>query len=143
MKSTLGAPLPRRQRKGDAGYDLYLPEDVTFKESGMPARNVTIDTGIIMEEGDIPYGAVMLLFPRSSLGTNYGLQLANTVGVIDSGYRDTIKATMRVTDPSVDILRLQKGDRFLQGVIVPYGTIYGEEEPAEERTGGYGSTGRQ
>ena len=83
----------------------------------------------------------MLLFPRSSLGTQYGLQFLNTVGVIDSGYRDTIKATMCVTDPTLDILRLKKGTRFMQGVIVPFATIPEEEPPTEERTGGYGSTG--
>lgn len=133
--------LPRRARKGDAGYDFVLPEDVTFKESGKRPHKVTIDTGIMMEDGDIPEGHVMLLFPRSSLGTQYGLQFLNTVGVIDSGYRDTIKATMCVTDPTLDILRLKKGTRFMQGVIVAFATIPGEEPPTEERTGGYGSTG--
>ena len=143
MKSVFGKELPRRQRKGDAGYDFYLPEDVEFRET-FPTE---IDTGIIMEEGDIPDGYVMLLFPRSSLGTEYGLEFANSVGVIDSGYRGTIKAKMNVRYPmkrdgvSVPLVLLE-GTRFMQGVIVPFATIPNEMPPAEERDGGIGSTGQ-
>lgn len=139
MKSTLGAELPRRARNGDAGYDFFLPEDLELYR----ARPETIDTGIIMEEGDIPEGAVMLLLPRSSYGSKYGLHLVNTCGVIDSGYRGTIKARMEIMDPDTFFLKLKKGDRFMQGIIVPFLTIDGEIPPEEDRgEGGFGSTGQ-
>ena len=138
MKAVKDVELPRRARKGDAGYDFFLPEEFRWKRG----ERITVDTGIMMEDGDIPEGHVMLLFPRSSLGTQYGLAFLNTVGVIDSGYRDTIKATMHCVDRTMDMLRLEKGTRFMQGVIVPFSTIPGEVPPTEERTGGYGSTGR-
>ena len=137
MKSLLGAPLPRRMKLGDAGYDFSLPENLTIKRGVRP----TVDTGIIMEEGDIPEGFVMLLFPRSSTGFNYGLSLANTVGVIDTGYRDTIKAKLWLNDPNIEYIKMNKGDRFMQGVLVPFGTIPSEVPPEEERDGGLGSTG--
>ena len=137
MKSTLGAPLPARKRKGDCGYDFSLPEDVIIKRSQRPV----IDTGIIMEEGDIPDGYFMMLVPRSSTGFNYGLSLANTCGIIDSGYRDTIKAKIWLNDPSMEILKLKKGERFMQGVLIPFGIIASEVPPEEERDGGLGSTG--
>ena len=137
MKSTLNIPLPMRARKGDAGYDFFLPCSLTLKKG----QRVMVDTGIIMEEGDIPEGYVMLLFPRSSSGSEYGLALANSVGVIDSHYRDTIKAKLWLNDPSVDGLRMSEGFRFMQGVLVPYGIIPSEIPPEEERNGGFGSTG--
>lgn len=137
MKSTFGAPLPRRARKGDCGYDLYLPEDLTIKKGQRPM----IDTGIILEEGDIPEGHFAMIVPRSSTGSKYGLALANTVGIIDQGYRDTIKAKLWLNDPSMEILKLKKGDRFCQMILVPFGIIASEEPPTEERDGGVGSTG--
>ena len=137
MKLTKDVEMPRRSRRGDAGYDFYLPEDVVFKRG----QKVTIDTGVAFDEGDIPDGCVMLLFPRSSLGSKYGLAFVNTVGVIDSQYRDTVKAPMHLLDPSVGRLRLEKGTRFMQGVIVPFVTMPNEIEPTEERKGGFGSTG--
>ena len=137
MKSTLGAPLPRRARKGDAGYDMYLPEDLTIKKGQRPM----IDTGIILEEGDIPEGHFAMIVPRSSTGSKYGLALANTVGIIDAGYRDTIKAKLWLNDPSMEILKLKKGDRFCQMILVPFGIIQSEIPPEEERDGGLGSTG--
>lgn len=137
MKSTLGAPLPRRARKGDAGYDMYLPEDLVIKKGQRPM----IDTGIILEEGDIPEGHFAMIVPRSSTGSKYGLALCNTLGVVDQGYRDTIKAKLWLNDPSVELLKLKKGDRFCQMILVPFGIIASEEPPTEERDGGVGSTG--
>ena len=137
MKSTLGAPLPRRARRGDCGYDIYLPEDLAIRKGLRPM----VDTGIILEDGDIPEGYVMLLFPRSSTGSEYGLSLSNSVGVIDSGYRNTIKAKLWLNDPGMEVLKLKKGDRFCQMVLIPYGIIPTAIPPEEERRGGLGSTG--
>lgn len=139
MRSLLGAPLPRRARRGDAGYDIFLPKDIEFIPRN--GRRLVLDTGICMEEGDIPDGHVGLILPRSSAGMKWGVSLMNTVGVIDSGYRDPIKLGLWLNDGSVDILRLKKGDRIAQMVIVPFATIPGEEPPTEERDGGVGSTG--
>ena len=138
MKSTLGAPLPRRARKGDCGYDMYLPDDLTIKKGQRPM----IDTGIILEEGDIPDGYFAMIAPRSSTGSNYGLALCNTLGFVDQGYRDTIKAKLWLNDPSLELLKLKKGDRFCQMILVPFGIISSEEPPTEERDGGIGSTGQ-
>lgn len=137
MKSLLGAPMPRRARKGDAGYDMYLPDDLTIKKGQRPV----IDTGIAMEDGDIPEGYVAMIFPRSSMGLNYGLAMANSVPIIDQGYRDTIKLKLWLNDPSVELLKLKKWDRICQMVLIPFGTIASEIPPEEERDGGLGSTG--
>ncbi len=138
MRSVLGAPLPRRARKGDAGYDVYLPDNLTIKKGQRPV----IDTGIILEEGDIPEGHVALIFPRSSMGLNYGLSMANSVPVVDAGYRDTIKLKIWLNDPSIELLTMKKWDRICQMVLVPFATIPSEVPPEEERDGGLGSTGQ-
>lgn len=130
-----GVDMPVRKTTGSAGYDIACPEDVLLKKYSWKQ----IDLGIQMEEGDIPYGFVGLIFPRSSTGMRWGLRLKNTVGVIDSDYTmDTIKATLTVDVYEVPV---HKNDRILQMLIVPIGVIPSEEVPLDLRTGGVGSTG--
>ena len=38
-------------------------------------------------------------------------------------------------------ITIQCGDRFAQGLIVPYGILSEERPPTKERDGGIGSTG--
>ena len=134
MKDTLNAGLARRSTKHSAGYDFYLPHDIDI----VAGEQVIVDTGIALENGDLSHDEVMLLFPRSSLGMKYGFRFLNSVGVIDSDYRDTIKAGITVSKD----MHLNKGDRFMQGIIVRYGRIPGDIEPQNERVGGIGSTGQ-
>lgn len=140
MRSLRGAPLPRRAHRGDNGYDFFAPERVVIGHGGV----VEVDTGIVLEDGDVPDGCCMWILPRSSLGTGYGLRLLNTVGNIDSGYRGSIRVVLEATRlPPGEDLVIERGDRFVQGTIIPFLTMEGEEPPAEERgEGGFGSSGR-
>lgn len=138
MKSSDGTPVPRRKTMGSAGYDFYAPCDVCISSNGWE----DIDTGISMEEGDIPEGCVMLLFIRSSLGVK-GIHIRNGTGVIDADYRDNIRACLGGDDHVPNSgMHISKGERFMQGVIVPFVTMPNEIPPTDVRTGGIGSTGR-
>ena len=78
------AVIPSYAKPGDAGLDITatsIISNTTFE--------VTYGTGLAVE---IPIDHVGLLFPRSSI-RKYDLQLANSVGVIDSGYRGEIQFT--------------------------------------------------
>lgn len=135
--------LPARATKHSAGYDFrFHTDDLHYTdEYGLefrPGEVYQIDTGVHLEDGDLRYDCVMLLFPRSSLGSKHGMRFTNTTGVIDADYRDSIKAMFTVDRP----MRLKDMDRFMQGVIVQYHTIPNEKEPEDVRTGGIGSTGR-
>ena len=72
------AVIPSYAKPGDAGMDLVATSRI-FDKYG----NVEYGTGLAME---IPEGYVVLIFSRSSI-FKQELSLANTVGVIDSGYR--------------------------------------------------------
>ncbi len=129
--------LTVRATAGSAGYDFYLPHDLTLK----PGESTKIPTGIRarMEEG-----WVLLLFPRSGLGFKYRLQLDNTVGVIDSDYYGSdneghIFAAITNDSTKGKILSLKEGDAFMQGVFVPFG-ITESDSAMEKRNGGFGST---
>lgn len=136
VKLTDGAPLPRHAKPGDAGLDLTSREDVSIP----PHATVMVGTGVSAE---IPEGYVGLCFPRSGLASKRGVNLANCVGVVDSGYRGEVKAPLHnVTDEPVSICA---GERVCQLVLVPFATCrcveVDELSETERSTGGFGSTG--
>ena len=130
-------PMPKRATAGSAGYDFVSPLEVTIPAGG----TALIPTGI---RAEMEPGWVLMLFPRSSLGFKYSLRLANTAGIIDSDYafaKNEGHIMVKLYNPLSGPVEIGRGDRFCQGVFLPYGTAE-EEEAFEERSGGMGSTGR-
>ena len=124
--------IPRRATPESAGYDFFMPRNLTIKAG----ETATLSTGII---ADLAPGYVLMLFPRSSLGIK-GLEITNTVGIIDADFKLPITAFLR-NNGNNDIV-LKHNDRYMQGIIVQY-SIAGNDKPiSEKRTGGIGSTGR-
>ena len=74
-KLSPNAVIPTYAKEGDAGMDLVATSII----SDTPDQ-ITYGLGIALE---IPEGFVGLVFPRSSIRKT-GLQLSNSVGVIDS-----------------------------------------------------------
>lgn len=127
------ATIPVYAKPGDAGLDL------TCTKVEIQDNIVTYKTGLCME---IPVGYVGLLFPRSSV-YKHEIQLSNSVGVIDSGYRGEIMFKYRlINDGSFYI----EGERVGQILILPYPKVqFTQVETLSESdrgTGGYGSTGK-
>ena len=128
--------LPRRSSYDAAGFDFVATRDIVLS----PGQSTVVQTGIRVR---IKEGWVLFIVPRSGLGTRYRMQLNNTVGVIDGDYYHTdneghIMAT--ITNDGNKELVLKTGDRFLQGVFVPYG-ITESDNPKGKRIGGHGSSG--
>lgn len=129
------AVKPKFGKPGDAGADLVATSFDLTRDG-----QVVYGTGLAVE---IPEGMVGLVFPRSSI-RNYGLTMANSVGVIDSGYRGEIMVTFNIKFMQVEMYAV--GDRIAQLVIVPVPLIqYAEVEELSETSrgeGGHGSTGK-
>lgn len=131
--------LPVRSSDGSAGHDFVLTQDINLA----PGESAVIYTGI---RAEIVKGWVLVLAPRSGLGSRYRLQLNNTIGIIDEDYfgadnEGHIIATL--TNDSKEAgkhLLLKKGDRFIQGLFLPYGIASGDA-PLGKRTGGLGHSG--
>ena len=85
---------------------------------------------------------VGLVFPRSSI-RKYDLELTNSVGVIDSGYRGEIQLTFNKVNNKTTIYNV--GDRVGQIMIIPYPKINFVESDeltiTERGEGGFGSSG--
>lgn len=130
----VNAVIPSYSKDGDAGMDLVATEIISET-----TEQVTYGTGISME---IPKGYVGLVFPRSSI-RKYELELTNSVGVIDSGYRGEIQATFNKVHNKLNSYNV--GDRIAQIMIIPYPQIsfieVEELSTSERGSGGFGSTG--
>lgn len=128
------AVIPSYSKDGDAGMDLVATEIISET-----TEQITYGTGISME---IPKGYVGLVFPRSSI-RKYELELTNSVGVIDSGYRGEIQATFNKVHNKLNSYNV--GDRIVQIMIIPYPQIsfieVEELSTSERGSGGFGSTG--
>ena len=124
------AIIPTYAKPGDAGMDLYATE--AFEDD----KWVTYRTGISLE---IPAGYVGLLFPRSSVYKK-NQRLANSVGVIDSGYRGEILLKYSKSDNQYAV-----GDRVGQIIIMQHPLIEFVEaddlQATDRGVGGFGSTG--
>ena len=134
------AIIPKYAKYGDAGLDLVAISCKVLVDSlSDEDTKLEVDSGISKE---IPQGYVGLIFPRSSIKST-GVRLSNCVGVIDSGYRGTIKAYFDIIDRS--LIYYEKGNKFAQLVIIPYPQIEFEETEelslSERGASGYGSTG--
>ena len=151
---------PQYAHDTDAGMDIISPAEYTIA----PGETIIIPTGI---KCAIPEGYALLIQPRSGQSVKTKLRIANTPGLIDSGYRDEIGVIVENIEPpfkDIDyefddngeihiksILHGQSytiaaGQKFAQMrlVQVPHVQFVAVEnvgEIGENRGGGFGSTG--
>ena len=129
-------PLPEYQNKGDAGLDIRANENMTIRAYGWEV----IGTGLYII---IPFGYEGQMRSRSGLAAKKGIQVLNSPGTIDSGYRDEVKVIL--INHSHWAYKVKKGDRIAQLVISPMTQAKLEEvyelNKDDNRGGGLGSTG--
>ena len=103
--------------EGDSGLDLFVPEDIEVKCGETVFVDLQIKCELLdKENNNISY----YLYPRSSISKT-PLILANSVGIIDAGYRGSIKAAVKYI-PSYDDIKsdeesiyiIKKGTRLFQ-----------------------------
>lgn len=162
-------------KSGDAGYDLIAvnePRVVGSIYQGLyytAISHIEYDTELSIEPEKIgeEYNFFMLLYPRSSI-VKTNLTLANSVGVIDSGYRGSIKVCFKYIPQPEDMKVIegksmagknakgivssinpqrvyQKGDKIAQLIPCSHNDLnieYVNKISSSERgEGGFGSTG--
>ena len=126
---------------GDSGLDIYCPETITIPGGETVCINLHIQCEAFHDKGkdkNISY----YLYPRSSLSKT-PLRLANSVGIIDAGYRGNICA---VVDNIKDFpYRIDQGTRLFQLCSptlesIEY-DIVNKLSETSRGSGGFGSTG--
>lgn len=83
--------------EGAAAVDMIacIKEPITIK----PGERIKMPTGIKMWLNNVNSGAFML--PRSGIGSDHGIVLANLVGLIDSDYQGEMKIPLWNSNPQV------------------------------------------
>lgn len=153
--------LPKRATKGSAGYDFFIPFNLSLTRKS----NIVIPTGIRCKMNDNEF---LALYPRSGHGFKYHLSFANTVGIIDSDYYYSDNeghimvelvynsfAEMSVYTVGTknishggcsydkfktpEVLEFKEGTAICQGIFTPFNTTK-DDNVTEIRNGGMGST---
>ena len=128
---------------GDAGLDLFINSDIV-----VPAKAISfqINLGISCEafpDKSKQQNVWYYLYPRSSMGSKTPLRLANSVGIIDSGYRgDLIAIVDNISDQEY---RITASSRLFQicsadGSPLTFQVVNTLSETSRG-SGGLGSTG--
>jgi dUTP pyrophosphatase len=130
----------RSSNTPDSGFDLFIREKTIFH--GYQSKLVDLCIKGEMTYDGFPCG--YYVYPRSSIQKT-PLMLANGAGIIDSGYRDSLKAAFRsfeenyVVEPHTRLLQICHGTLCpIEVVLLPFGDELSE---TERGTGGFGSTG--
>jgi dUTP pyrophosphatase len=130
-------PLPTYSTTGSAGVDLRAC--ITAPLTVLAGETQVIGSGIAIDLHDSNLAAVLL--PRSGLGVNQGIVLANLVGLIDSDYHQEIK--IAIWNRSSKPFTINPGERICQMVFVPIVQVNFQWVAQLEANGrdGFGSTG--
>ena len=127
---------------GDSGIDLfsYATEEIEPLKVGTVNFNIKCEMIDIKTNKYVSY----LLVPRSSI-SNTNFQLANSIGIIDAGYRGFIKAKVRNFNLNQkEFLLLGKYFQICAPDLKPIRiNIVKELSDTTRGDGGFGSTGVQ
>ena len=130
--------LPNRKTTKSAGYDFYLPEEITLE----PGQLKMVPTGIKAYMQSDEYLGIHI---RSSMATKKSLCLVNNEGIIDSDYYNNPDNEGHIMLPLINYGKepvvLPKNERIAQGIF--YKFLTADDDAAtgkKQRSGGFGST---
>jgi dUTP pyrophosphatase len=137
VKLLTDVPLPCRQTRGSAGFDLQASEEAVIPAHGF----ASVGTGLALE---LPEKTEAQVRPRSGLAAKHGIGVLNSPGTIDSDYRGEVRVVLfNTSDRDYGVHR---GDRIAQLVFSVLADVELVETDALSQTsrgpGGFGHTGR-
>lgn len=128
---------PAYQTGGAVAFDLEAAVD-----TNVPGRaQVRIPSGLVVQ---VPEDMGLLVVPRSSTFSKFGLIMPHSVGVIDQdycGHDDEILLQVYNIRPAT--IHVPAGTRLAQGMFIPVAKVQFVEAASieAENRGGFGSTG--
>jgi dUTP pyrophosphatase len=130
-----------RMDRGDAGFDLYFPGDVTINAKETKMIDLKIQCEGLSDNDD--RNVCYTLDPRSSISKT-PLRMSNSRGIIDAGYRGNLLVS--VDNISDNNYRIKKGQRLFQicgRYLEPiYVQLVEDLSDSERGNNGFGSTGQ-
>lgn len=130
----------KNHHEGDSGIDLICPHELIVTKNKVE----TIDFKIQCEMRDKDNNLVSYyLYPRSSISKT-AFMMANSVGIIDAGYRGNIMAKIRSFGNEFEVVDV--GNQLFQICAPDLGSIkvevVNELSETSRGSGGFGSTNK-
>ena len=124
---------------GDSGLDLYCTEKIIIKSG----ETHLIKMGIACEMTDEYLPISYMLVPRSSISKT-PLRMANSIGIIDAGYRGEIMAAVdNRGDKDYMIVPGQRLFQIVHPTLCPFNVgVVDKLSETDRGDGGFGSTGK-
>lgn len=132
--------LPIRRTSHAAGYDVLSTLNFTL----LPNESIKIPTGwkAYMQEDE-----KLIFHPRSGLGFNFFVRLANTTGVGDSDFYNNEGTEghywVKIRNEGDKDLTIHIGDGIAQCIFEKFLLADGDAFEGEKRVGGLGSTDKK
>lgn len=133
-----GGRAPERQTEFSVGYDAFARESVTI----YPGEWTRVPLGVTYE-GVTDRLLACDVRPRSGLAFRHGVTVLNSPGTIDPDYREEF-AVLLINHGRLPF-KVEAGDRVCQLVFPRWDSrllVPGCVSKDEDRSGGFGSTGR-
>ena len=156
----------------NAGFDLFVPDETTIPHMNKRLINLHVKCEMIQcklstyslidkygKEGDVSdnqedqttlntvgtsSSSGFYLYPRSSI-TKTDLMMTNHVGIIDSGYRGFLMASVRNLEENTKVESMTRLFQICHPSLCPIYVVLMENEtqltPSDRGAGGFGSTG--
>ena len=124
---------------GDSGLDLYCPDQIIIKSG----ETHLIKMGIACEMTDEYLPISYMLVPRSSISKT-PLRMANSIGIIDAGYRGEIMAAVdNRGDKDYMVVPGQRLFQIVHPTLCPFNVgVVNKLSETDRGDGGFGSTGK-
>lgn len=125
----------------NSGFDLLVPNDITSTNEFLKLDHL-VCCSARMDNSDKVFPCGYYMYPRSSISKT-SMRLANSVGIIDSGYRGHLIA-MVDTAPHTSLKKYERYFQICAPNLCPiFVKMVDEIDTNTSRgSGGFGSTGR-
>jgi len=134
-KLTETARVPEYAHPTDSGMDLFSDEEILIPAG----KRVLVHTGVALA---LPKNTEGQVRSKSGLALNFGLQVLNSPGTIDTNYRGEI--CVIVLNTSDTDYEVKKGQKIAQLVVCPFYScqteVVDDLDETDRGDGGFGST---
>ena len=129
--------MPVKSTQAAGAFDIFMPSEGQCTGAAPELYGLGFAAAV-------PPGYAAIILPRSGVGAKFGVELNNSLGLIDSDYRGEWKAVLRTK--SGLHFAWDAGERVLQFMVIPVSheilELVDTLEDTERDNSGFGSSGK-
>tara|TARA_B110000858_G_scaffold195002_1_gene250505 strand:+ start:742 stop:1275 length:534 start_codon:yes stop_codon:yes gene_type:complete len=131
----------------DSGFDLPTPKEKCIKTGTSSKINLGVKCVMMFNTYENSTPCPFYIYPRSSTGSKTPLRLANSIGIIDAGYRGNLMAVFdNISNVDYTVATHQRLVQVCTSTLEPFMVSIHTDEcelnSTDRGSGGFGSTGK-